>query len=60
MHLIKSNCLSDGMNKVFSFGIGNGASKSLVINSAKAGKGEHYFVEDQQLGTLNSKVIDSL
>lgn len=58
--LIENNCQSDGLNKVFTFGIGSGASRELVIDSARAGKGDYSFVADANLGTLRAKVIDML
>jgi len=36
----------NGRTKVFTFGIGSGASRDLVINSAEKGNGEYYFVDD--------------
>jgi hypothetical protein len=46
--------------RVFTFGIGNGCNKNLVENSAKAGKGKHYFVMEWEMDQLKAKVIDSL
>jgi len=37
--MIRENCTNDGKNKIFTFGIGDDASRSLVIDSARAGKG---------------------
>jgi len=45
---------------VFSFGIGSGASRSLVEGSAKQGKGDFTFVEDSNLEALKAKVINML
>ena len=58
--LIGDNCKNDGVNKVFSFGIGSGASRSLVKGSAKSGKGDYTFVEDSNLEALKAKVINML
>jgi len=60
IQLIKDNCLIDGKNKIFTFGLGNGASRSLVIDSAKSGKGDYCFVEDCNLEPLKAKVIEML
>jgi hypothetical protein len=46
--------------RVFTFGIGQGCNKRLVKESAKAGKGKHYFVMENEMDQLKSKVIDSL
>ena len=59
VQLIKENC-DIGNSKVFSFGIGNGASRDLVIKAAEKGMGEHYFVTDENMDSLKSKVIDAL
>jgi hypothetical protein len=32
--------------RVFSFGLGSGCDKELVVNVAKAGRGTHTIVED--------------
>ena len=58
--LIGDNCNNDGVNKVFSFGISSGASRSLVKGSAKSGKGDYTFVEDSNLEALKAKVINML
>jgi von Willebrand factor A domain-containing protein 5 len=44
---------------VHTFGIGNGASTTLVIECANAGNGRYYFVNDRADG-LQGKVIDAL
>jgi ubiquitin len=44
---------------VHTFGIGSGASTSLVIECANAGNGQAYFVNDEAEG-LQKKVIDAL
>ena len=44
--------------RVHSFGIGSGADKSLISESAKAGKGCSYFIEDSN--RLGEKVINAL
>ena len=46
--------------RVFTFGIGNGCNQYLVQESAKAGKGKHYFVLEYEMDQLKSKIIDSL
>jgi len=60
IQLIKDNCQNDGKNKIFTFGLGSGASRSLVIDSAKSGKGDYCFVEDTNLEPLKAKVIEML
>ena len=60
MNLIKSNCQSDAINKVFSIGIGNEVSRTLVRNMAKAGKGDYCFVKESDMDTLKAKVINQL
>ena len=55
-----NNCNNDGFNKVFTFGIGSGASRSLVKGSAKAGKGEYTFVEDSNLDKRKKPNIRSV
>ena len=45
---------------MFTFGIGSGASRNLVMNSAKEGKGDYCFVEDNNLAPLKAKVIEML
>ena len=47
-------CAPDGLSKVFSFGIGNGCSRDLVIRSAEAGNGAYNFAEDSNLATLKA------
>jgi len=44
---------------VFSFGLGSGCDKNLVINSARAGRGTYTFVKDGA-ADLNSQVIRAL
>jgi len=45
INLIKQNCESqNGKTKVFTFGIGSGAARDLVVRSAEAGHGAYYFV----------------
>jgi Ca-activated chloride channel homolog len=44
---------------VHTVGIGNGASKTLVIECANAGNGSYYFVNNRAEG-LQGKVIDAL
>ena len=58
--MIRENCGSDGKNKIFTFGIGNDASRSLVIDSARGGKGQYCFIEDTNLDSLKSMVIKNL
>jgi von Willebrand factor A domain-containing protein 5 len=56
VNLIRS--YNDDFN-VHTFGIGNGASTTLVIECANAGNGRYYFVNDKAEG-LQGKVIDAL
>ena len=45
--LIDKNC--GGKNdddRLFTFGVGYGASKSLVMDSAKKGRGQYFFVDE--------------
>ena len=58
--MIRENCGSDDNNKVFTFGIGDDASRSLVIDSARSGKGQYCFIEDTNLDTLKSMIIKTL
>lgn len=44
---------------VHTFGIGSGVSTSLILECAKAGRGKHYFVNNNAEG-LQEKVIDAL
>jgi hypothetical protein len=53
--LIKDNINN---SRVHSFGIGSGASRELIINSAKAGKGVHEFVHEGE--RMHEKVISVL
>jgi len=58
---IKNSCSDNNDDtRVFTFGIGYGANKHLVENSAKAGKGKHYFVMMDEMDKLKSKIIHSL
>ena len=43
---IKTHCKDDGMWKLFTFGIGDGCSRHLVIEAAKAGRGDYSFVDE--------------
>lgn len=45
--------------RVFSFGLGSGCDKNLVINSAKAGRGTHTIVNDND-HNLNGLVVRAL
>jgi hypothetical protein len=47
-----------GTVKVHTFGIGNGVSTELVIECAKAGNGQHYFIDD--LYDIEKKVMHAL
>jgi len=49
---------NQALNTVHSFGIGDGASRALVVGTAKAGKGSMFFVADS--GDLESVVVDAL
>ena len=60
VNLIKTHCNKDGKNKVFSFGIGSGASRDLVSGSSEAGNGLSYYTKDSDLTFLKSQVIDAL
>ena len=51
---IRRNCKLDGAAKVFTFGIGDGCSRELVIKSAKVGKGTYNFAEDVSLDKLRA------
>lgn len=51
---IDRHCKNNGHDKVFTFGIGSGCDKSLVINSAKKGKGDYSIVEYDKYDTLNA------
>lgn len=46
--------------KVFSFGVGSGADKTLVNESAEAGGGKSYFVQDSDESKLKIQVIRAL
>ena len=47
-------------DRVFAFGVGDDCDKELIENSADAGKGNSYFVSDNNLADLRSYVIDAL
>lgn len=52
--------LSDTIdNKVYSFGIGDGADVEFIKQSAALGRGEFYFTKNQH-DDLANKVIDAL
>ena len=58
---IKTSCKEENdETRVFTFGIGQGCDKYLVKESAKAGKGKHYFVMEKEMDQLKRKIIDSL
>ena len=46
--------------KLFSFGIGSGCDQQLVMNSAKAGKGEYSIIGDNDPVKLKEQVVSSL
>ena len=58
--IIKKNCHDDGINKVFTFGIGDRVDQDLVKQSAINGKGDYCFVKDGNLSLLKTKVIEML
>ena len=55
--LVQDNSKS---TRFHSFGIGDGASPELVKGVAKAGRGNFYFINDNESYMLQEKVIDAL
>ena len=49
--LIEENCKEDNV-KVFTFGVGDGCSAQLVKESAEKGKGQYFFVGDDETHLL--------
>ncbi len=57
--MINDTCDRNG-DRVFAFGVGDDCDKELIENSADSGKGNSYFVSDNNLADLRSYVIDAL
>jgi hypothetical protein len=53
-------CAKNDDTKVFTFGIGNGCDQDLVQRVAKAGRGSHSIVGDNDPTELKNKVVNAL
>ena len=61
VNAIKENCSAGGERaRMFTFGVGSGCSRDLVIRSAKAGAGSYSFAENTDLMSLREKTISAL
>lgn len=60
IHLIKNKCSKADDVKVFSFGMGEDCERTLITESAKNGKGQSYFVENDDETEIKEQVIDAL
>jgi uncharacterized protein YegL len=60
INLVKKHCNTNKDDKVFTFGIGDGCSRYIVEESAKAGNGDFNFVAQTNIQQLKSIVISSL
>ena len=58
--LIEGECGKADDTKVFSFGMGENCSKTLITESANSGKGKSYFVENDDEIEMKEQVIDAL
>lgn len=58
--LIERECGKADDTKVFSFGMGENCSKTLITESANSGKGKSYFVENDDEIEMKEQVIDAL
>lgn len=58
--MIADQCKKADDTKVFSFGMGENCSRHLITESANAGKGKYYFVENDDEIEMKEQVIDAL
>jgi len=57
---VGSECSKNDNMKLFSFGIGSGCDSKLVMDAAKAGKGESSIIGDNDPVKLKEKVVSAL
>ena len=56
--VVKLIRMNNKSSKVHTFGIGSGVSTELVKNSAMAGRGHFYFINN--MSEIDQKVLDAL